>query len=255
MKRHVLLCAVGFLILMPRANAQKPFTLEQVMSAPFPTELTAAPARGRVAWVFNAQGRRNLWVAEPAADGSYRVRQATSYEEDDGQDLGQLSWSADATTIVYTRGGDLEFLNRPYPNAQSSPQGVEQGIWALSFESGETKLLGEGHSPAVSPKGDGVAFILKSQVWFAKLSGNIKAAFAREHYVQNQRVEWLLLLEQTRERGFAISGHFHGMTLRLQVEAQTLRKMGFVFDHEHPAHATLRGSASVTVVPFPRPSL
>src|SRR6267142_2619512 len=46
---------------------------------------------------------------------------------------------------------------------------------------------------------------------FAKLSGNIKAAFAREHYVQNQRVEWLLLLEQTRERGFAISGHFHGM--------------------------------------------
>ncbi len=34
MKRHALLCAVGLLILMPRANAQKPFTLEQVMSAP-----------------------------------------------------------------------------------------------------------------------------------------------------------------------------------------------------------------------------
>jgi len=38
----------------------------------------------------------------------------------------------------------------------------------------ETKLLGEGHSPAVSPKGDGVAFILKSQVWLAKLSGGAK---------------------------------------------------------------------------------
>jgi len=174
MKRHAPLCAAVLLIVMPRVNAQKPFTLEQVMSAPFPTELTAAPAKGRVAWVFNVQGRRNLWVAEPAADGNYKVRQATSYKEDDGQDLGQLSWSADAATIVYTRGGDLEFLNRSYPNAQSSSQGVEQGIWALSFESGETKLLGEGHSPAVSPKGDGVAFILKSQVWLAKLSGSAK---------------------------------------------------------------------------------
>jgi len=36
MKRYALLCAVGLLILMPQADAQKPFTLEQVMSAPFP---------------------------------------------------------------------------------------------------------------------------------------------------------------------------------------------------------------------------
>ena len=44
MKRHVLLCAAVLLIVMPRANAQKPFTLEQVMSAPFPANLTAAKA-------------------------------------------------------------------------------------------------------------------------------------------------------------------------------------------------------------------
>src|SRR5260370_23529206 len=170
MKRHALLYALGLLILMPRATAQKTLTRERVMSAPFRTELTAAPAEGRVAWVFNVQGRRNLWVAERAADGSYKVRQATSYKEDDGEDLAQLSWSADAATIVYTRGGDLEFLSRSYPNAQSSPQGVEQDIWALSFDSGETKLLGEGPSPADSPKGDGVTFILKSQVWLANTS-------------------------------------------------------------------------------------
>src|SRR5260370_33572585 len=119
MKRHALLYALGLLILMPRATAQRPFTLERVMSAPFRTELTAAPAKGRVAWVFNVQGRRNLWVAEPAADGSYKVRQATSYKEDDGQDLAQLSWSADAATIVYTRGGDHEFLVRPHPNCRT----------------------------------------------------------------------------------------------------------------------------------------
>jgi len=175
MKRHALFCAVGLLILVPGANAQKPFTLEQVTSAPFPGELTAAPAKGRVAWVFNARGRRNIWVAEPAADGNYKSRQVTSYNDDDAQDVGQLSWAPDAATIVYTRGGDLEFLDRPYPNPQSSPKGVEQGIWALSLEGGAAKLLGEGHSPAVSPKGDNVAFIFKGQVWLAKLNASSKA--------------------------------------------------------------------------------
>ena len=171
MKLHLLRYAVGLLLLSPAAIAQKPFTLEQVTSAPFPSELTAAPAKGRVAWVFNALGRRNLWIAEPAADGNYKAKQITSYADDDGQDLGQLAWTPDASTIVFTRGGDLEFLDRPYPNPQSSPQGVQQGVWAVSVESREPKLLGEGHSPSVSPKGDNVAYLFKGQVWLAKLSG------------------------------------------------------------------------------------
>jgi dipeptidyl aminopeptidase/acylaminoacyl peptidase len=155
--------------------AQKAVTLEELLSAPFPTDLTAAPAKGRVAWVFNARGRRNIWVAEPAAGGEYKSHQLTSYNEDDGQDLGQLNWSPDAATIVFTRGGDLEFVNRPYPNPRSAPQGVEQGIWAVSLQGGEAKLLGEGHSSAVSPKGDTVAFISKAQVWLANLDGSGKA--------------------------------------------------------------------------------
>jgi dipeptidyl aminopeptidase/acylaminoacyl peptidase len=171
MKLRLPWCATGLMLLLSPANAQKPFTLEQVTSAPFPQELAAAPAQARVAWVFNAQGRRNLWVAESAADGSYKARQVTSYAADDGQDLGQLSWTPDAATLVFTRGGDFEFLDRPYPNPQSSPQGVEQGVWALSVESREAKLLGEGHSPSVSPKGDNVAYLFKGQVWLAKLSG------------------------------------------------------------------------------------
>jgi len=171
MKLHLPWCAASLMLFLPPANAQKPFTLEQATGAPFPTELTAAPAEGRVAWAFNAQGRRNLWVAEQAADGSYKARQVTSYAADDGQDLGQLSWTPDAATLVFTRGGDFEFLDRPYPNPQSFPQGVEQGVWSLSIESHEAKLLGEGHSPSVSPRGDNVAYLFKGQVWLAKLSG------------------------------------------------------------------------------------
>lgn len=174
--KHLALVLVLLAFVSPAgAQAQKTFTIDQVLSAPFPTELTAAPAKGRVAWVFNAQGRRNLWVAEPGADSSYKARQITSFTDDDGQDLGQLSWAPDAATLVYTRGGDLEFLDRPYPNPQGSPQGVGQGVWAVSLETRESRLLGEGHSPAVSPKGDSVAFLFKGQVWLAKLNGSGKA--------------------------------------------------------------------------------
>src|SRR5580700_11613165 len=99
MRRIVPIAMLAALMISPVANAQKAPTLEQFLSAPFPTELTAAPAKGRVAWVFNAQGARNLWTAEPAPDGSYKARQITSYKDDDGQDLGQISWAPDAETI------------------------------------------------------------------------------------------------------------------------------------------------------------
>src|SRR3954468_5432524 len=50
------------------ARAQTPsFTLEAALSAPFPSGLTTAPAGARVAWIFDAQGSRNIWVGEPGA--------------------------------------------------------------------------------------------------------------------------------------------------------------------------------------------
>src|SRR5271169_582166 len=175
MKRIVAIVILAALMICPAARAQKTPTLEQFLSAPFPTELTAAPAKGRVAWVFNANGARNLWIAEPGADGSYKSRQITAYKDDDGQDLGMLSWAPDAETIVYTLGGDLEFANGAYPNPQNSAQGVEQNIWAVSLSGGAPKKLAEGHNAAISPKGGVVAYIFKSQVWLVKLDGSEKA--------------------------------------------------------------------------------
>lgn len=46
------------------AAGPAPFTLERVMSAPFPSGLVAAQGDPRVAWVMNARGARNVWVAE-----------------------------------------------------------------------------------------------------------------------------------------------------------------------------------------------
>ena len=66
------------------AQAPAPFTLEQITSYPFPSELTAAPAGGRIAWALNEQGRRNIWVADVP---NYQPRRLTSYTVDDGQEL------------------------------------------------------------------------------------------------------------------------------------------------------------------------
>lgn len=84
------------------AAAAKSFTLEQVLSAPFPSGLVAAPSGGKAAWILNERGARNIWIAE-APD--YKGRRITSYLEDDGQEIGQLQWTPDGSALVYVRGG------------------------------------------------------------------------------------------------------------------------------------------------------
>ena len=41
------------------------FTLNDVMQAPFASDMLAAPTGTAVAWVFNAKGCSNIWVADP----------------------------------------------------------------------------------------------------------------------------------------------------------------------------------------------
>src|SRR5579864_7994849 len=101
------------LLLLAGACALSAATVEQYLSAPFASELHAAPGGGRVVWILNERGARNLWVA---AAPDYKGRKLTAYKDDDGQDIGQIEWSEDGKQIVYVRGGDLEFLGRDNPN-------------------------------------------------------------------------------------------------------------------------------------------
>ena len=175
LKREIVrtgLVVLAFLVSCLWSTAQQPFTLEQVMSAPFPSELSAAPAGGRFAWVFNNKGARNLWVAAPP---DYAAIQISNYPNDDGQEIDQIAWTPDGSKIVYVRGGDFE-MGRKDPNPASFPQGVSQDIWVVPATGGEPQKIATGHSPAVSPKGDAVAYILKGQVWIARLNGDAKPA-------------------------------------------------------------------------------
>src|SRR3989442_11164942 len=102
------LCS-GFLLAQGAGRSDGPFTLEQVMSAPFPTDLVASPRGNRIAWIFDAQGLRNIWVAEGP---EFKPRQLTSYMDDHIQELSEISFSADGHTNLYLRGGAINSIPR-----------------------------------------------------------------------------------------------------------------------------------------------
>jgi dipeptidyl aminopeptidase/acylaminoacyl peptidase len=150
------------------------FTLEQVMGAPFPSGLTAAPTGGAVAWVFDTRGARNVWIAEPP---DYRGRAVTSYTGDDGQEITELAFTPDARSLVYVRGGEPNRAGE-IPNPGSNPAGSAQTVHVVAVGGGEPRPIGDGASPAVSPRGDRVAFVQKDKVWWAPLDGSQKATQA-----------------------------------------------------------------------------
>ena len=161
---------VCLMVLGPFAAGAQSFTLQEVMSAPFNSQLKAAPAGQRFVWVADQQGRRNLWIAEAGSDGSYSARALTHYDADDGIEIGDVTWTPDGQSVVYVRGGDFEFPEKPAPNPDLLPQGVEQDIWIVPAKGGEPRKVAEGRSPEVSPNGTTLAYLLKDQVWTINLN-------------------------------------------------------------------------------------
>jgi dipeptidyl aminopeptidase/acylaminoacyl peptidase len=155
----LVLCALG-----PVRAA--PFTIEQVLSAPFSSDLVAAPDGARFAWVSNASGRRNLWLATPAGHGAgYSARQLTHYVEDDGLDVGDVAFLPHGAGVLYVRGADFEYPDKPSPNPGHVGAGVAPVLYLVDFGGGAPLKLAEGHAPAASPAGDRVVFPRKGEVW------------------------------------------------------------------------------------------
>ncbi|NIR42626.1 MAG: S9 family peptidase [Gemmatimonadetes bacterium] len=143
------------------------FDLEQVLSAPFPSDLVATPTGDAVAWVFNARGVRNIWIAR-APD--YRARQLTTYENDDGQPITDLAWTPDGNSIVFVRGGAPNRQGE-LPNPWSRPDGVSRQIMIVDTADGDPRALAEGAAPLPTPAGDAVIFLSGGDIWSVPLDG------------------------------------------------------------------------------------
>ncbi|HEY2026740.1 MAG TPA: prolyl oligopeptidase family serine peptidase [Gemmatimonadaceae bacterium] len=151
-----------------------PFSLEQLMSYPYPTELVASAGSSAIAWVFDQRGVRNVWVADGP---TYSARQLTAYRADDGQELTNVSISRDGKTVVYVRGGDHDanWNEDIAPNPALAPVRQQVEVWTVPFAGGTPKLISAGDEPVISPRGDRVAFVHDGGIWTAPIDGSSPA--------------------------------------------------------------------------------
>ena len=152
------------------AEAQTPYTVEDILSAPFATDLVAAPSGSAFAWVGYDRGARGIWVAEGP---DFVGRQLAAWSEDDGQDLSQLRFTPDGRQIVFVRGGGPNRAGE-IPNPRSEPEPASRMVWVASLD-GAARPLAEGTSPAISPDGRSVAFLNRGQVYTVTLDGSESA--------------------------------------------------------------------------------
>jgi dipeptidyl aminopeptidase/acylaminoacyl peptidase len=163
---------------------------ERIRSYPFPQNLTASASGSRIAWTFNEQGRRNIYVAEGP---DFRARRLTNYNADDGQELTSVSLSADGQFVVYVRGGEhsSNWDDQVPVNPTSSPTPQQLQISSVPFAGGEAKVLAEGGDyPVISPNSRTVAFEQDRQIWTVPIDGSAAAKRLLSARGENRGIQW-----------------------------------------------------------------
>jgi dipeptidyl aminopeptidase/acylaminoacyl peptidase len=161
-----------------RSEAQT-FTLEQVLGAPFPSELVTAQRGSRIAWVFAQRGAQNVWVADGPA---FVPKQVTHYGGDTGQPIASLRLTPDGTSVIYARGTEVNGEGRS-ANPLNDAKQPKQQVWMVPVVGGEPRLLGEMgceeegcEDIQISPDGRWAVWETKRQLWIAATSGSAAGA-------------------------------------------------------------------------------
>ena len=150
------------------------FSMDDVLSYPFPASLTSASNSNKIAWTINEKGKRNIFVAEGP---NFQSRKLTNYDKDDGQEISSLSVSSDGNWIVYLRGGEhgSNWEDEKTMNPLSMPMPPKVQMWSVPFKGGEPLLLGEGAGPVISPNSDEVVFTKNGQLWKVPIDTSTRA--------------------------------------------------------------------------------
>jgi dipeptidyl aminopeptidase/acylaminoacyl peptidase len=183
------LVAFGFVALLVTVAAParaQTFSLEQVTSSPFPSDLTVSKRGDKIAWAFDAEGKRNIWIAEAPA---FDARQLTHYNNDDGQELTDLLFSPNGNEVAYVRGGDANQAGE-VPNPASDPAGAKQEVWVADVRSGRVTRMGQGSTPIFSPAGDQVEFLRGGSIWTAPVVGGKESRMFEIRGATNSAPQW-----------------------------------------------------------------
>jgi dipeptidyl aminopeptidase/acylaminoacyl peptidase len=149
----------------PAAVAQPPqplarqagevYTLEQVLAFAFPSNVVSAPTGGRIAWLANDRGRRNVWIAEAPR---WEPRQLTRYDLDDGRDLSALQFLADGQRLVYLRGHGTN-MDGEVANPTSDIEGATRDLWLVDVRAGAPRRIAGAVNAVVAPTGARIAWV------------------------------------------------------------------------------------------------
>lgn len=145
------------LVLFYSAGAQQ---LEEFIRQPVASHFAANADGSRVAWVVNQRGIRNIYLRE----GNGSIRALTTYGEDDGQELIDLTFSPEGNRLLFVRGGAPNRTGE-WPNPASLPDGVEQAIWFLDLtNAGSPRKVARGNHPVFLPGGNTVIYQAGGQI-------------------------------------------------------------------------------------------
>lgn len=148
--------------------------LKELLSYPYPSNLCSSPTTGKLAWTFDKEGIRNIFISE---DKEVSYKQLTHYTEDDGQEFSNLQFSPDGDWLVYMRGGEPggnNSQNTPV-NPTSSPAGTKFQMWSTRVADNKATVLVTdpgSNFPEISPDSKRVAFIKSGGVWIVPIDGS-----------------------------------------------------------------------------------
>jgi dipeptidyl aminopeptidase/acylaminoacyl peptidase len=216
--------AIASLLFQSAAAAPAPpFTIEQVMEAPYPSSLVASGKGSSAAWVFDTRGCRNVWLSQGA-----HARAITSYTLDDGFDVGDLALAPDAGSVAFVRGGSIE--DDLPANVNNSPDGATpREVFLVSVSGGAPRKIGSGHSPSFSPDGARLVFIDKGRILSVAPTAESAAA---PLVVDQGRIASVTFSSDGRRLAFISARKEHSLIGVYDFAARTITWLSPSLDHD-----------------------
>lgn len=151
--------------------------VRDMLSYPYPSNLCSVPATGWMAWTFDIQGKRNVYISK---DKGKSFEKLTSYDEDTGQPISQLQFSPDGKWLLFIRGAEPggNWSSADPVNPTSFPKAPSVDLVSINLAANKSTVLASGlatEKPAISPADEMVAFVKDGSVWAAPMDGSEKA--------------------------------------------------------------------------------
>lgn len=136
-------------------------TIESLLSPPFPTNLITSKEGNKIAWVFNDQGSRNVYLAK-APD--FVAQKITHYTGDDGMDLTNLQFDPTGENMYYVRGnppnGRGETANPAFLQTSTA-----RNIFKINLTTNEVKNIQAGAYYKISQDGKTLVYASGGQIY------------------------------------------------------------------------------------------